>query len=186
MRKRYIVTILTALAIVAYMAVDDQHTTVEIVSQDLVDQEPDYIVHGLSADSFSEDGHLSQQINAVTATHYPADDITVLEKPALILYEAGNPKWGVRSESGRLLKQKDIHLTGDVIIVPLHESGGDFSLTTASLYIDLASQMADTDDKVSIESDSSELLATGMTIFLDKQLVTFKSQVRGRHDPKAQ
>lgn len=186
MRKRYILTIVTAFAVAAYMSLDDQQTTVTDVPQDLIDQEPDYIIHGLSAESFSDDGLLSQQINAVSASHYPADDITLLDKPALILYEAGLPRWGVRSESGRLLKQNNIALSGDVIIVPLHESGGDFSLTTPSLRIDLASQMADTDDKVVIESDSSELLATGMTIFLDKQLVTFKSQVRGRHDPKAQ
>jgi lipopolysaccharide export system protein LptC len=39
---------------------------------------------------------------------------------------------------------------------------------------------------VVIESDTSELLATGMTILLDQQFVKFKSHVRGRHDPQAQ
>lgn len=186
MRKRYIVTILTALAVVAYLALDDHQTTTEIVAQDLIDQEPDYIIEKLSAESFSDNGDLTQQINAFKATHYPKDDITVLEKPSIMLYEAGIPKWGVRSNTGHLLQQKTIKLEGGVIVVPLSPQGGDFSLSTNRLNIDLVSQMADTDDKVVIESDRSELLATGMTILLDQQFVKFKSQVRGRHDPKAQ
>ena len=185
MRKRYIVTILTALAMVAYLALDDHQSNVEIVAQDLIDQEPDYIVEKLSAQSYDKDGELAQQINAMKATHYPVDDITELEKPAIVLYEAGIPKWGVRSNSGRLLQQKKILLAGGVIVVPLNPAGGDYSLTTDSLDIDLDSQIADTDDKVVIESDSSELLTTGMTILLDKQFIEFKSHVRGRHDPKA-
>ena len=183
MRKRYIVTILTALAIVAYMAIDDQSSH-DVTPSSTLEQEPDYIVQGLSAQSFSEDGLLTQEINAVSATHYPNGDITVLVKPAIILHENNLPKWGVRSESGRILKQKNIHLSGDVIIVPLHPGGAVFSLTTPSLHIDLDSQMADTEDNVVIESDSSELLATGMSINLKNQYVEFKSQVRGRHDPK--
>lgn len=186
MRKRYIVTILTALVMVAYLALDDHQASVEIVAQDLIDQEPDYIIKTFSAQSFDEDGELSQQITALKATHYPGDDTTVLEKPSMILYEAGTPKWGVRSQSGRLLKQSKITLDGGVIVVPLNPTGGDFSLTTTRLDIDLDSQMADTDTDVVIESDNSELLATGMTILLDKQFVKFKSHVRGRHDPKAQ
>lgn len=185
MRKRYIVTILTALAMVAYLALDDHQAKVAIVAQDLIDQEPDYIVQKLTANSFSESGELSQQINALKATHYPNGDITVLEKPSIILYETGTPKWGISSDAGNLQQQNKILLKGSVIIVPLSPQGGDFSLTTDSLNIDLVSQMADTDDKVIIESDRSELLATGMTILLNQQFVTFKSQVRGRHDPKA-
>jgi LPS export ABC transporter protein LptC len=177
MRKRYIVTILTALAMVAYLALDDHQSSVEIVAQDLIDQEPDYIVEQLNAQSYGEDGELSQQIYAIKATHYPGDDTTALEQPSMILYEAGTPKWGVRSLNGRLLGQQKILLSGEVIIVPLNPTGGDFSLSTDSLDIDLASQMADTDD---------ELIATGMTILLDQQFVKFKSNVRGRHDPKAQ
>lgn len=185
MRKRYIVTIITALAMVAYLALDDHQSSTEIVAQDLIDQEPDYIVNNLNAQNYDENGELSQQITATKATHYPNEDVTLLEKPAFILYQLGSPKWGVRSNSGRLLGQKRILLTGHVIIVPLSPTGGDFSLTTSSLDIDLEGQMADTDDPVAIESDSSELLATGMSIFLDKQFVQFKSNVRGRHDPQA-
>ncbi|MAA72560.1 MAG: LPS export ABC transporter periplasmic protein LptC [Bermanella sp.] len=186
MRKRYIVTILTALAMVAYLALDDHQASIEIVAQDLIDQEPDYIIESFNAQSYGEGGELSQQVTAHKATHYPGDDSTILEKPSMILYEAGVPKWGVRSVSGRFLKQTSITLAGGVIIVPLNPAGGDFSLTTDSLDIDLASQMADTDDDVVIESDTSELLATGMTILLDQQFVKFKSHVRGRHDPQAQ
>ena len=152
----------------------------------LIDQEPDYIVENLAAHSFENNGELSRKISALKATHYPKDDITKLQEPAIILYEAGEPKWGVRSDNGDLQQQKNIRLKGNVTIVPLSPKGGDFTLSTNSLNIDLISQIADTDDKVIIESQHSELLATGMTILLDKQFVQFKSHVRGRHDSKAQ
>ncbi|MGR6873503.1 LPS export ABC transporter periplasmic protein LptC [Pseudomonas sp. HK3] len=186
MRKRYILTILTALAVVAYLALDDHQATVEIVAQDLIDQEPDYIVENLAAHSFENNGELSRKINALKATHFPKNDITELKEPSIILYEAGEPRWGVRSDTGHLQQQKNILLKGNVTIVPLSPKGGDFTLSTNSLNIDLISQIADTDDPVAIESQYSELLATGMTILLDTQFVKFKSQVRGRHDPKAQ
>lgn len=185
MRKRYIVTILTALAIVAYMTLSEQTSNEEIIPDALADQEPDYIIVGLETDSFDDQGLLTQQISAQKAIHYPKDDITLLEKPTVILHEENQPKWGVRSDSGRLLKDQVIDLNGEVIIVPLQSTGNDFSLTTASLHIDLQSQIADTDATVIIESDNSELNAQGMTIDLQKQLVNFKSQVRGRHVPKA-
>ena len=184
MRKRYIVTILTALAIVGYMTLDDQQELEVVISDTLADQEPDYIIEGLDAESYDEQGMLTQQISAEKALHYPQDDITVLEKPAVILHENNQPKWGVKSNSGRLLKNETIHLSGEVIILPLQSNGSDFSLSTASLNIDLIKQIADTDDTVLIESDNSQLNAQGMTIILDKQLVNFKSQVRGRHVPK--
>lgn len=185
MRKRYIVTILTALAIVAYMTLDDRNASEEIITESLMDQEPDYIIEGLNSDSFDEQGNLIQQIAARKASHYPADDITLLEGPTVLLHENNLPKWGIRSNRGQLIKDQRILLEGEVIIVPLQSTGNDFSLTTASLNIDLQEKIADTDQTVLIESDTSELSAIGMTILLDKQLVNFKSQVRGRHVPKA-
>jgi len=185
MRKRYIVTILTALAIVAYLTLDDQDSPYNAVPDALTDQEPDYIIEGLEAENFDENGMLTQQISAAQAIHYPMNDTTELSKPTIVLHENNLPRWGVRSESGRLLGREKILLTGEVIIVPISEDSNTFSLTTANLNIDLIKRIAETEDKVIIESDNSELNSKGMTIHLDKQLVNFKSQVRGRHDPKA-
>jgi len=184
MRKRYIVTILTALAIVAYLTLDDQQSSSEVIPEALANQEPDYIIEGLDTESFDENGMLRQQIAAAKAVHYPKDDITLLTKPTILLHKNNLPRWGVKSNSGQLLNQERIELKGEVIIVPISADSNTFSLSTNSLNIDLNKQIADTDDTVIIESDSSELNAKGMTIYLDKQRVNFKSQVRGRHVPK--
>lgn len=184
MRKRYIATILTALVVVAYMTFDDHSRSVDIVSESLEYQEPDYMIQDLDLQSFNKQGLLVQQISAISATHFPKNDTTLLAKPNIIIHENSLPKWGIQSGSGRLLKDKAIHLEEDVLIVPMQSNGNDFSLTTNSLFIDLEKQIADTDDSVSIESDTSELTAKGMIVYLDTQKVEFKSQVRGRHVPE--
>lgn len=185
MRKRYIATILTAFGVVGYLAMDDSHDPIKVQNGNIQGAEPDYIINGLSAENYGKDGKLSQQIDAVKATHYPDSDTTMLVEPSVVVHKDNLPRWGIRSNTGSINSKQMLILKGDVLIVPM-EDGNTLSLSTEELNVDLNKHMADTDKLVLIESDVTELQAIGMSLNLDAQQANFKSQVRGKHVPNAQ
>lgn len=185
MRRRYIATILTALGVVGYLALDDGSGGADLLSTDEISTEPDYIISGLSAEHFGKKGLLDQQIDAKSATHYPHNNTTILDTPSVIVREGETPQWGVRANTGELQGDDVLTLKGQVQIVPMGKEKERFSLSTEELSIDLHKQIADTDKLVTIESISTHVQATGMTLNLSTEHVQFKSKVRGRHDPKA-
>jgi lipopolysaccharide export system protein LptC len=185
MRRRYIVTIITALVVAYYFSQDDNRNDKKI-AQDTIEAEPDYFIEGLELSNYDKEGSLKQQIDADKATHFPDTDSVLFEKPRVILREGHIPQWGITSSEGELIKGKTLILIGNVQIVPLQESAGEFSFSTESLNINLTQQIADTDSKVIIESDVTKLTASGMNMNMSNQITQFKSEVRGLHDPKIQ
>lgn len=185
MRRRYIVAILTALGVVAYMALDDGTGGASILNPNQVSLEPDYIINGVSVEHYGKKGRLDQQIDAKSATHYPKDNNTIFDQPSVILRDGEQPLWGVRALKGNLEGDDILVLEGNVQIVPMGKEREAFSLATERLSIDLHKEIADTDETVNIESISTKLVAVGMTLNLATEQATFKSKVRGQHDPKA-
>lgn len=185
MRRRYIVAILTALAVVAYMALDDGSGGASLLSSDQINNEPDYMISGLSVEHFGKDGKLDQQIDAESATHFPHNNTTVFNKPSVILRDGTEPLWGVRANTGELEGDDILVLLGNVQVVPMGDDREAFSLATERLSIDLHKEIADTDSLVEIESISTRLQSNGMTLNLATEQAQFKSKVRGQHDPKA-
>jgi len=186
MRRRYIVTILTAIGVVGYLAVDDKQLGPISNAQQAIQQEPDYIIQGLKARHYNADGQLDRTVQASTAHHYPFDDRTKLLAPALTLHQGEQAQWQVSSQQGKLLQGQMLDLDGDVQVAPQQQNAGIFSLNTQHLSIDLKQQIADTDDSVVISSPSTKLTATGMKLDMIKQQASFKSHVRGIHNPNAQ
>ena len=184
MRKRYIATTLTAFAVVAYLAMDDSDENRPLQVDKQGKAEADYFIENLSAENYNKDGSLSQQIDAARATHYPDTDTTILQEPSIVVHENQAPQWGIRASEGTLRKNQQLNLNGNVLIVPMSK-GNTLSLSTESLDVDLSKHIADTNDEVLIESDTTELQAIGMKLDLDAQQAYFKSQVRGKHDPNA-
>lgn len=185
MRRRYIATILTALGVVGYMALDDGSGGANLLAPEKISTEPDYIISGLSAEHFGKKGFLDQQIDAKSATHYPHNNTTILDSPSVIVREGEQPHWGVRANIGELRGDEVLVLKGQVQIVPMGKEKENFSLSTEELSIDLNNQIANTDKLVTIESISTHLQAVGMTLNLATEQAKFKSKVRGQHDPKA-
>lgn len=182
MRRRYIVTIITALVIAGYLSFDEKQENQQIAVE-AIKSEPDYLITGLSIESYTENGTLSQQIDADKATHYPHNNSIDFEQPKVILRQGNSPQWGITSKTGQLIGDETLQLNGNIQIVPLQDSVGIFSLSTEALTIDLLKHIADTDAQVIIESNSTKLKAIGMNMNLNSQLTVFKSQVRGIHDP---
>ncbi len=186
MRRRYIVTILTAIGVVGYLALDDKQLGPISNAQHAIQQEPDYTVKGLRAQHYNAQGQLDRMIQADEASHYPFDDRTQLDNPNLTLHQSAQPQWQVSAQKGTISKAQILELNGDVQVAPLQKSAGTFSLNSPHLSIDLERQIADTDKSVIISSPNTHLTATGMNLDMVKQQAKFKSTVRGTHDPHAQ
>lgn len=185
MRRRYIVTIITALVVAAYLTLNENQDDKQI-ALDAINSEPDYLIKGLSLENYGDNGQLTQQIESVNATHYPHNNSVSFDQPKIILRQGSIPQWGITSISGQLINEKQLILTGDIQVVPMQEDAGAFSLSTESLNIDLEKQIADTDEVVIIESDNTKLTANGMNMNMNNQVTVFKSNVRGLHDPNIQ
>ena len=184
MRRRYIVTILTALGVVGYLALDDKQTTPENASIDAISQEPDYIIQGVKARHYDKHGVLGRRIEAKSAQHLPITDTTKLIEPSVILRDKQNPTWTVKSQKGQLLGTQTLELDGDVQVLPMKGSQTELSLKTEHISIDLDKQIADTSENVTIESPDTKIRSKGMNMNMITQQVQFTSQVRGQHDPK--
>lgn len=182
MRRRYIVTIITALVIAAYLNLDEKQDNIKI-KEAAIQSEPDYIIQGLSLESYGSKGKLNQQIESDTASHSPHNDTVSFTQPRLILRQGSIPQWGVTSTTGKLIKDQLLILNGNVQIVPMQENAGEFSLSTEQLNIDLQKHIADTDTLVVIESPLTTLQSVGMQMNLKDQVTRLKSQVRGLHVP---
>jgi LPS export ABC transporter protein LptC len=184
-RRRYIVTIITALVVAAYLSIDETQDSKQF-AKDAIQVEPDYTIQGLSLNKYGHEGLLSQQIDSDKATHYPHNDSVSFEQPRIILRQGSTPQWGITSNEGQLIKDQILILNGNVQFVPLQQDSGVFSLSTQALNINLSEQVADTDSLVVIESDTTKLTAVGMNMNMDTQITQFKSKVRGLHDPSIQ
>lgn len=185
MRRRYIVTILTALGVVGYLALDDKQTAPDNASViDAINQEPDYIIKGVKAEHYDKNGVLGRKIEAESAEHLPISDTTKLIQPSVILRDKQNPIWSVKSQNGLLLGTQTLELNGDVQVLPMKGSQTELSLKTEHISIDLDKQIADTSENVLIESPDTKIHSKGMNMNMITQQVQFTSQVRGQHDPK--
>lgn len=185
MRRRYVTAILTAIGVVGYLALDDNQDGPASNSQQAIQQEPDYIIKGLQAQHYNEKGQLDRQIKALSAQHYPIDDHTTLQAPEMLLREGKEIKWAINAQQGKLTKADTLDLNGNVNVSPLQKEDKQFSLSTPHLSIDLKQQIADTEQQVLISSHSTQLTAKGMKLDLVKQQASFKSQVKGTHNPNA-
>jgi lipopolysaccharide export system protein LptC len=185
MRRRYIVTIITAFMLAAYFTLDEKQDNKQI-AQSAIESEPDYIITGLSLENYGGQGKLNQQIESENATHYPHNSSVTFDSPKIILRQGSIPQWGITSNSGQLIQDEKLILTGNIQVVPMQKTEGGFSLSTEQLNIDLENHIADTDSKVTIENDATKLTAIGMNMNMNNQVTQFKSEVRGIHDPNIQ
>lgn len=183
MRKRYIAFVFGLVALLMYLALDTISPSKQQTPQ--ASLEPDFIIQGLQAEYFSNEGQLNQQIDAEAARHIPESDQTLFEKPSVIIRKGTEPEWGMRAEQGLLKTDKLLSLSGTVLIVPFSDDKPAYTLSTESLDIDLRKEIAETADLVLIEGPGTNLQAVGMQLLLQEERATFLSEVRGRHDPKA-
>ncbi len=185
MRKRYLLLILTLFFGLALLAVDRYTSEMSRPLNEQQSQEPDYYGQALNSRQYDENGTLSQTFTATESRHYPLTQLTRFSLPVVHVTDKDGEVWQVTAAEGTLSDQESLlRLLTDVKIQPATAgSGNDLLIRTNTLSYNTRTQIAVTDDPVTITGDQADVQATGMTLDIPRQHITFNSQVNTRYVP---
>lgn len=142
---------------------------------------------------FDKAGKLSYTFTADKLEHFRSeseqddndisDSYTLIEQPNIHMYREDAP-WVIEAQNGKILRHDDtILLENNVNIRSQHTDKTVITLKTDELRIHPDAKLAETDSKVTIQSDSGIIRANGMKADLQKKKIRLISNVRGEHDP---
>lgn len=126
---------------------------------------PEYIIHGDSL------------------IHYPAEDVSEIVAPHLILHR-GEASWTVESKMGRLTTDPDIFTLQGAVTV--HRSAtseiAEIKITTTDLRVHTAENFIQTDKPIEIISQDWTLKSKGFESHIEAGKLTFLSEVEGHYE----
>jgi lipopolysaccharide export system protein LptC len=133
----------------------------------------DFFSVGYKKWEMNENGDLGSHLSANKMTHYSDDGTTHLENPLMFFYNAPNPAWQIRAQSGKLEKGGEmLWLNGNVEIEREASSQSrELIIQTANLQVFPKTYFAKTSEFTQLKSSNNLTTGTGMK-------ATFKSPVQ--------
>ncbi|PAU56563.1 LPS export ABC transporter periplasmic protein LptC [Pseudomonas sp. PIC25] len=132
---------------------------------------------------FQEDGKLRYEMRADRLEHVKATDITLLNKPDLLLYRGTELPWHVRSDRGEVAPEgQEVELIEAVRVERTDAKGRPTILTTSRLTVFPEKEYAQTQQAVRIEAANGVTTAQGMKAYLNDGRMLLLSNVRGQHE----
>ena len=150
-------------------------------SAPLLQNEPDMYMLNAVVTQFDDDGKLQHKISADRFTHFPLTDMTSLKLPNMKLFPGSNvAPWDIQAKNGRLLPSSDyraevLELWDDVRAVRQDADGNFTRINTNSLTVFPEKEYAETNRKVSIDSNTARTTAAGMKAFFESGKFNFYS-----------
>ena len=140
-------------------------------------------------------GLINYTLQADSQIHFN-DDSTELDKPFIQLYENGNSRWNIVAKSGKIssLTSRDIsaensgdttqtiELSGDIEVYSLDELGNRMQMNTEFLTLSPQTKTMETDQLVTVVTQSMQLTSVGMFADLTADAVVFTREVQGSYD----
>lgn len=146
--------------------------------------DPDFVISEIAATTFNERGLPRFVLAADKVAHYPGNDSTILDEPRLTSLYADRPPVYTSARQGEVSSNGDeIFLRGDVKL--LRFSGAtqnQMSFTTDYLHVIPDSDLADTDQPVTIMDAHNSVHAVGMQLDNKSRVVKLLSQVKSQHE----
>ena len=145
---------------------------------------------------FNTEGEIEYKMQASRQVHF-LNNITLLDDPNLSLYQVAGGQWNVTAKSGRIQPISGsaetssisaierIELVDNVELFQTDDFGNRMVLSTSFLTLDPLLRTLNTDQPVQFRSSTVEQSAVGMHADLNRNTVTFLSQIRGRYDATA-
>lgn len=132
--------------------------------------EPDYIVEKFTLIRLSDTGQPRYALSADKMIHMPADDTSLLTKPALRQIQVGQPEVRISADRGVITSGGEVaHLRDNVLVFRAAEAqkagkGTSEAMRVTTSYLRVMPDLdrADTPDRVRIEQGLSILNGTGM------------------------
>lgn len=141
----------------------------------------------ISSVLYNPDGTIDYTLTATDQTHF-LDNSTFLANPFVRLYQDAGPRWNIVARSGRILgaaESDDIErldLSDAVELYQIDETGNRMMLVTEFVSIYPRTKTMNTDQEVTMTTNTLTQTALGMRADLTQDRLTFLSQVRGRYE----
>jgi LPS export ABC transporter protein LptC len=144
--------------------------------------EPDLYMANALITQFDNNGRPTHRISSARFTHFPANDITTLLAPDILLFDETEPlPWNLTSQEGRILsssalsppasgKERDdiVELWNHVLVRKENPDGRYLYVQTESLSVFLQTDYLESDDKVLIDDNAGRTTAAGMRAHLSE------------------
>jgi lipopolysaccharide export system protein LptC len=153
----------------------------------VVRHDPDYIVDGLAAVRMDEQGRVKHTLRAVKMTHYPDDDVTMLEKPRFVTYAEGKAPVTVTSLDARVSANgDDVYFENDVRVVRAAAGNqSELTLETNYLHVIPDDNIAKTDRPVTIRNAAGVVNASGLEFNSETRVLNLKGRVKAVYNRAA-
>ena len=153
-----------------------------------INRDPDYIVDKLSLLRLSVEGTPRYLLTADKMVHFPNDDSSHLERPALRQLQPGKPEIRFSAARGIVTAGGDVvHLRDEVEILRAGQARGggtrgeDLRITTSYLRLLPDADRADTTATVVVAQGQSTLMGKGMDFDNRYRRFDLKSEVSARY-----
>lgn len=147
----------------------------------------DYYVTDARLLQTDELGRPEYRITASRMTHFPEQDLWLLQEPTMQLFtEAGEP-WHGKAERGRVWAGGDeAELQGQVQLWrQASEVNRPITIDTSQVYLRPPENYAETAAPVAVQQEQNHLTGVGAQVYLDEERYVLLSNVKGHYEPSA-
>jgi lipopolysaccharide export system protein LptC len=147
--------------------------------------EPDYIVDGLSAVRMDREGRVKHTLRARKMTHYPEDDLTLLEAPNFVTYGEGQAPVTVTSKQARMSGNgENVYFENNVRVVRAPDGKrSELVLETSYLHVIPEANIVQTDKPVTIREARGVVAASGLELNSETRVLKLEGRVKGTFEP---
>lgn len=147
---------------------------------------PDYYFTDATVTSLDLQGKLASELTAPRILHHPDDDSIEVFDPHMRYFAAGDPPWFAQADhalepSGGKLVYLDGHVE---MRRPDSKGGPPLVIDTDRLTVDLATNVASTDDPVQMTKGVSHMTGVGMDAYMQDNRLVLRAVVRGFYVPR--
>ncbi len=146
---------------------------------------------GINTILYDAQGNINYTLQAERQVHFN-DNATELEKPYIRLYQDGDSRWNIVANSGRISSAETndkttvdtIELAGNVQVYGLDAFGNRTLMSTEFLTLNPDLEILETDNPVSVVTDTFHQSSIGMIANLKLDEVTFLRDIKGKYEQK--
>ncbi|SFX02167.1 LPS export ABC transporter periplasmic protein LptC [Marinospirillum alkaliphilum] len=144
--------------------------------------EPDYYIEQARLSRFDAEGRLLQVIHAEQVTHYPENDLALMQLPVVYHHGESGQSWRLQALRAEYRSNQELYLEEQVILQPIDpESAYLPEFTTNRLWVDTNAQQANTPDPVHFTSPGGVTQGIGLAVDMQTGLAEILQQVSGSY-----
>ncbi len=147
---------------------------------------PDFFIKNAHIKEFGPEGQLESLLISKEISHFPHNEITLLQAPDLLTFQENSEPWHTTSDHGQILPDGEtVELIDNVVMIQHSEDGKqEKRVDTDFMTVYSGQDFADTDRPVKLTDENSIVNAVGMRVFYKRDFIQLKSRVRSIHESR--